>query len=529
LNQIHPEMKEKVMSKTVRKQDAAIKSYMRTGVGVLLAVALFLAGTINLESTPPLWWDEGWTLTVARSWVESGHYGRLLDGEPASPSLAAAFPVIAPIALSFRLLGVGIWQGRLVGVLFTLGALALIYYLACRLYDRSVAIGTLVVLLLMSPIHPVLVGRQVLGEMPMLFYLLAGYACFLSALRKSSWFMPVAVGLWAIALNTKAQVLPFWTASLVISLSVMLFRRRWSVARLLFIGLLSSLIASQLLLWLQQFLLHGWTVPASPIHGLYDVTALVPVLSIHLHALKYSLLFGLPVALGLCYAAFKFIWDRDKESLGVDLDVVRLALVVLASSWFAWYVLLSVGWPRYLFPAMFIGSIFAAALLRDLTDHFSLSSTIKRGGYALRHLRFNRQSAGALLATVLITMTFSVTLKTLYGSYVNGPSTSALQVAEFFNTHTVPDALIETYDSELFFLLDRRYHYPPDQISVKSIRRNVLHQDVPIDYDPLAADPDYLVVGPYSKLWQLYDPVLATGAFRLLRAYSRYDVYERVR
>ncbi len=259
------------------------------------------------------------------------------------------------------------------------------------------------------------------------------------------------------------------------------------------------------------------------------MTALVPVLSVRLSALVASLVVGLLVALGLCYAAFKFIWNRDKASLGVDLDVVRLALLVLASSWFAWYMLLSVGWGRYLFPVTFIGSIFAAALLRDLTDHFSLLFTLKRAGYALRHLRFNRLSAGALLATVLITMTFSGTLKILYGSYVNGASTSALQVAEFLNTHTVPDALIETYDSELFFLLDRRYHYPPDQIHVELIRRSVLHQHVPIDYDPLAADPDYLVVGPFSKLWQLYNPVLATGAFRLLRAYSRYDVYGRVR
>ncbi len=522
-------MKEKVMSETVRKQDSAKKSFVHAGAGALLALALLLIGTLNLESTPRLWWDEGWTLSVARNWVERGHYGRLLNGEPTSASLAAAFPVTAPIALSFRLLGVGIWQGRLVGVFFTLGALALIFYLACRLYDRSVAIWTLAVLLLMSPLHPFVAGRQVLGEMPMLFYLLAGYACFLLALRKSSWFMPVAVGLWAIALNTKAQVLPFWTASLLISLSVMLFRRRWSVARLLFIGLLSSLIASRLLLWLQQLLLHGRTVPVSPIHGLYDVTALVPELSIRLPALVVSLVVGLPAALGLCYAAFKIIWDRDKPSLGVDLDVVRLALLTLAGSWFAWYVLLSVGWPRYLFPATFIGSIFAAAMLRDLTDRFSLSSPIKRGGHARRYLGLIRQNASALLATVLIGVTFAVTMKALRGTYAVGADVSVVQVAEFLNTHTVPHALIETYDSELFFLLDRRYHYPPDQIHVELIRRTKLRQDVPIDYDPLAADPDYLVVGPYSKLWQLYDPVLSTGAFRLLRAYSRYDVYKRVR
>jgi len=483
-----------------------MKSFVRAGAGALLVVGVFVAGTINLESTPPLWWDEGWTLTVARTWVESGHYGRLLDGEPASPSLAAAFPVIAPVALSFRLLGVGIWQGRLVGVFFTLGALALIYYLACRLYDRSVAIWTLAVLLLMSPIHPVVAGRQVLGEMPALFYLLAGYACFLSALRKSPWFMPVAVGLWAIALNTKAQVLPFWTASLVISLSVMLFRRRWSVARLLFIGLLSSLIASRLLLWLQQLLLHGRTVPVSPIHGLYDITALVPALSIRLPALVVSLVVGLPVALGLCYAALKLIGDRNKTSRDVNLDVVRLALLALVGSWFAWYVLLSVGWPRYLFPATFIGSIFAAAMLRDLTDRFSLSSTIKRGSYARRYLRLIPQDTSALLATVLIGLTFAVTMKALHQAYIVDADASVQQVAEFLNTQTVPHALIETYDSELFFLLDRRYRYPPDQIHVELIRRTKLRQDVPIDYDPLAADPDYLVVGPYSKVWHQHNP-----------------------
>ena len=50
-----------------------------------------------------------------------------------------------------------------------------------------------------------------------------------------------------------------------------------------------------------------------------------------------------------------------------------------------------------------------------------------------------------------------------------------------------------------------------------------------VDYNPLAADPDYLVVGPFMRDWRLYDPVLATGAFRLLQRYGDYEVYERVR
>jgi hypothetical protein len=56
-----------------------------------------------------------------------------------------------------------------------------------------------------------------------------------------------------------------------------------------------------------------------------------------------------------------------------------------------------------------------------------------------------------------------------------------------------------------------------------------LAQDVSIDYDPLAADPDYLVVGPQSKVWGLYDEAVQSGAFRLVYDFSRYSLYQRVR
>jgi hypothetical protein len=56
---------------------------------------------------------------------------------------------------------------------------------------------------------------------------------------------------------------------------------------------------------------------------------------------------------------------------------------------------------------------------------------------------------------------------------------------------------------------------PLDQIHVELIRRTFLYDDATlIDYNPLTANPDYLVVGPHSKQWRLYDDVLKTGAFR---------------
>jgi hypothetical protein len=493
---------------------------------------LVVAATIELESAPPLWWDEGWTLTVARTWVERGHYGRLLDGQLAPPGLEAAFPVTAPIALSFRLLGVGVWQGRLVGVLFTLGTLALIYYLALHLYDRSVAIGTLIVLLFMSmhpDLHPVLMGRQVLAELPMLFYLLAGYACFLLALRQSLWFIPAVMIFWGIALVTKAQVLPFWIFSLLIPLLMMLFKRNWKLAGLIGISLSGSCVASQLFLWLQQLLLQGHTLAVTPIHGLYDVTAFVPMAWKRLQALIMILTVGSPALPGLCYTAWQFLTNRANAGQCIDVTITRIALLTLACSWLAWYAFFSVAWPRYLFPATFMGSMFTAALLADLTNGFRLSSMFKHTVDGLRHLQFRRQSSGGLLAILLIATASSVTLQTLYRSYVLYSDASALRVADFLNTHTAPNALIETYDSELFFLLDRRYHYPPDQIHVELNRRTFLGQAMPIDYNPLTAEPDYLVVGRHSKLWQLYNPVLRSGSFQPLRTYGRYDIYQRVR
>jgi hypothetical protein len=135
-----------------------------------------------------------------------------------------------------------------------------------------------------------------------------------------------------------------------------------------------------------------------------------------------------------------------------------------------------------------------------------------------------------IVVAVIIVTSVPRTAGALYKAYVLEADTSVQQAAEFLNSQTRPDALIETYDSELFFLLNRPYHYPPDQIHVALIRRTFLYDDnAVIDYDPLAANPDYLVVGPHSRQWRLYDSVLKTGQFRLIRAYKRYNVYERIR
>jgi 4-amino-4-deoxy-L-arabinose transferase-like glycosyltransferase len=498
---------------------------MRRNSIIPIALLIITAALLVLKpaQVPPLWFDEGWDLSVARNWVETGQYAQLLMGNPISASmLNTGLPAIAPIALSFHLFGVGIWQGRLSGGFFVLATLALLYYLARRLYNPQVAIGTLLVTLLMSAhpeIHPILIGRQGLGEMPLLFYILAGYASFLSAWRKPGLFMPLAIVFWGLALMTKPLGVPFLLVSLVIPLIVTLLGRRWKSTALLASGLSGSLLVYGMLNWLQRRYIYGENLIPVPIPDLYSVTAIVPLVRVRWVALLVTMAFGLPTVLGLGYAARKFIRHRDFTGLDQGQEVVRMALLVLAGSWLTWYAALSVGWARYLFPPVFIGSLFVAAFLQRLLGG-TPSLVAQRKG-----VRF----ADILLAVVLISAVAPGSVRTLYEAYTRDGDASVVETASFLNTETPPGASVETYEGELLFLLNRPYHYPPNQVQVQLNRRTFLGQDVPIDYDPRVADPDYLVVGPHGRLWQLYEPVLNTGEFRLLQANKRYEIYQRIR
>lgn len=246
-------------------------------------------------------------------------------------------------------------------------------------------------------------------------------------------------------------------------------------------------------------------------------------------ALVVVILFGIPTLLGLSYGIWRVAENRHDTKWTLP-EQVNVAVLVLASSWFAWFVLFSVGWVRYIFPPIFLGSIFVARMIYDFTRNYDIPYTLQHGFALFRDRAFNKHTVGALLVLVIVLTSVPRTLVALHKTFVLDADNSVQYAAEFLNSQTPAGALIETYDSELFFLLKRPYHYPPDQIPVELIRRTFhYNEDARIDYDPLTSNPDYLVVGPHSKRWRLYEPVLKTGAFRLRQSYSRYQIYERVR
>ena len=507
--------------------------YRRLAQGALVVAGLGFILLWRMDRAPLLWWDEGWTLTVARNWVERGFYGRLLNGELASPGLSASLSVVASVALSFRLFGVGIWQGRLPGLLFTCAALWLIYYLTRQLYNRPTALAALAVGLVMAPdpgLHPIYVGRQVLAEMPMLLFLLGGFAAFLLSTRRSVWWLLLADFFWGLSLATKAQVLPFWTVALMAGLLFVLLKRQRKLVALFALGLAGSYGWFQVFSGLQLWVIGASLPPTAPLQGLYDITALAPDSLLRVNILLSIGFIGLPAAAGLFHQAWAWLRQRLPSSAGAELPAIRLALLVLAGSWFVWYVVFSIGWERYLFPPVFLSSFFVAAMLQELSGDFNVPWVVANAGGMLRRGRVTRQGLGALFVVFLVGIMLPLSLGTW--RVLLQPDSSrdaATEVAAFLNTSTQPNALIETYESELFFLLHRAYHYPPDQLHIELNRRLFLEQPVNIDYDPLVANPDYLVVGSFGSQWRLYDPVLAGGDFRLVRTFDTYYVYERVR
>lgn len=498
-------------------------------VGGLLLLIIFGSGLFRLESFPPLWFDEGWTVCVARTWVEQGHYGCLLRGEPAPPSLAAHFPVVASVAASFKLFGIGIWQARAVGLLYTFSAFLLLYVVARRIYNRSVAIAALMLLILVPlkwSIHPLFIGRQVLGEMPMLCFLLAGYACALRIDSRQRWLV-AAIVCWSLAWMTKGQLAPFFIISLAGAAVLAGFRGEWASVRRLTVLLGGSWVGYRLLVVAKDLVLAGHTMPHPPVDGMTEAIALVLVPSIRLETIRYMLMVWPEYTLGLGYGVWR-LWRFDcRDGKRPIEQTVRTMLLLLAISWLAWFAFLCAGEPRYALPGLFIAAPFTAAFFHDLTNGFDARFVRNALSALVRTRRLTAQGIQAAAVVVLLVVMGWVVVQERYAFRSREDDRDLFALITYLHAATPPTALIETYDSELFLFLNRRYTYALPKVLVDVIRHDQ-YPDWSVSYDPLEANPDYLVVGEYGRWAGFYKPLIEQNRLRLVKTIGRYQIYSPV-
>ncbi|MFB3906634.1 MAG: ArnT family glycosyltransferase [Acidobacteriota bacterium] len=482
---------------------------------VLSLLLVFVIGTgLTLKETPALTYDEGWTLMVAKNWTEGrGYTQSLLDKPVPAKMLNIGFPAVAPMALSLLTLGVGIWQARLPSLLFTVASLGMLCVLTIWLFDRVIARTALLALFFASMgFHPFFWGRLAIGEPAGVCYLLAAFVLFLAGESRSVAFLMLSGGLLALACVTKVQFVPFVSIGLIVPLALLAYRKSSAQACTLIYWLGSFSLSCALFFLVQRLLVGDERLTE---RGLYTSTAFVPNIDVRLSALYSVVTHGLPTVVALVVACRSF-----SSNLTTRKEIARTALLAFSLSWVVWYVCSSVGWARYMYPCIMVGSPFVGKLLHSLVAHTRLA-------FADRRWR-----TGLLLASVTaVPLVWSGAL-TLVGLHdtIKSRDDSLVEVARFFE-HLPKGQVIESFDMQVFFLLQtRQYHYPPDRVQLLLNRRSFLGEQVSIDYDPLMADPDYLVVGPAGRWLKVYDDIRYDPRhFIPVGRAGSYEVYRRAR
>jgi 4-amino-4-deoxy-L-arabinose transferase-like glycosyltransferase len=143
--------------------------YQKMVVTLLVLMAVFF-GFFHLKESPPLNADEGYFIQSSTNITVYGTEGlQMAPGviDRLSDTNSAGYPLIYTLAAWFKLVGVGIMEGRVLMVMFLLGFVVLSYMLARRLYGNVIATAVLLLVATFPPLYGN--GKAVMGEMPGMF------------------------------------------------------------------------------------------------------------------------------------------------------------------------------------------------------------------------------------------------------------------------------------------------------------------------------------------------------------------------
>lgn len=499
---------------------AAGRLASRLALLVVLALVLLLT-LYHQPYYPATWFDEGLVLQGAINLVRFGQYAmrsaegfRLLD----QPLIANGPGVVLPISGAFALLGIGLLQARLVVAVYTALAAAAFFAVAKRLFGGPTAAWVSLSLLLAVPQEGFLFfGRQVLGNVPALFYFLMGYLLWLNALEKGKTAPAIGAGLlFGLAAVTKNQYGLLLLALPIAWLADRLFYKRMETktVALVFATAVACLGAWYILQWA----LVGWEDFGKHLRAVSS-SSRVTVFAFRPMRIRGSLwylfrsgwpLFALP---GLAQGLWA-CWKRDPSN---RRQLLILAFVLV---WLGWYVFASVGWHRYAFEVYAMGALLTGRFVVDAVSFLQTVST--RSSERSRVLL--RRAALLLVSAIIIggVVGLALHVRCIFAA----PDTSAHEFARRLQTHVPPDAVIESWEWQIDALAPLTYHHPTNDWVDKMTAALQFGDELESSYDPFVHQPAYLIDGPFSKWTGLYAQHLADGCCALLFSVGPYDLYQ---
>jgi len=475
----------------------------------------------RLGSYPSTWYDEGLNTITANTFLTHRVYGTVTTRgvNPFDPAVTTGPTINIPVAFLFGLFGTGTFQARVIPALYALLAILLVYRQFEALNGGRAALFSTFVFLLMPPIAStgfLLLGRQVLGETASFAFILLGLWFWLKDFETPgliwSLLAGTAFGLAgisklqsSISLGTTIAILSllryFWTKS----------GRRLSsfIPPVLMIFLIVGWMTLQFTGYSQAFQLENQQANQEAIRLL-----LIP--GFWQRSLSRSgilMLVGMLIALAMSVAQLMkvrdiSIWSRREWTFAA------FGLMTLFSS--LWWSLFSIGWPRYAYfgwmSALFIISLQAWTAFRKIQDsNIFANERVRRFGYPLA-------SAGLVLLTIGIH----------FPPILRAPvEDDAQRMAAYIREHVTEDDVIESWDWQVDALSGHpKFSHPPQLLLLLATQQRFLERaEFDLEYPLLGADPDYLLIGPFSSWTNIYGFHDVEAYFTEINTYGPYTLW----
>ena len=424
-----------------------MEKYRAPGAWALLALAcalLLFFATYRLSEAPHIWYDEGYFTQTAQNFMLSGQQVlQVAPGEFVSAStVTGGYPLILPVALSYKLFGVGVLQGRFVMVVFIIAFFLAAVYLVTLLFGMRFALWSAFLIASFPMLYGT--GKSVLGEVPGLFFFLSMLIA-LVYLERSRYRSLFAYGASAAAAGLCVVTKPIFILSLpAIALVWFLYRKsipvRWSGVVLVVLVFIAALVPWFLL----QFGTHDslaniLTFYTNP----YEVTNLAKNVLANLLLFVTDITPFYALSVFALWGCSMLVRRRRGESMSPveAVGFVFAALVMLA-------FLRMPGWYRYLFPAIMVGMLFMPYALWRMGEWVQGRIKMPSVASALPWL---------VLSLLIIAQTYQTANASFVATYYNSHMTRDLTAA--LNS-LPPSVSIFVYNApEAVILLPSRNYY----------------------------------------------------------------------
>lgn len=479
----------------LRLRDMSISRAEIFGVIALFALITF-ASTYKLAESPGVWSDEGYLLQASKSLaIHGAQFLQVAPGQFVSTaSVTVGYPLLAPIALSFKLFGIGLLQARVVMAFYILAFCAASYALMRVLFNPRMALWSLAPVAGFAQLYGN--GRAVLGEVPGLFFFMLTLL-MLDRLERSGYRDMRLYAFFGLSAGLSFVTKPIFILMLPAFLIAYLVRYRSIPIRITNIVVCCGAFAAPILVWF--FLQFGSDAAFSDVVNFYanpygsdNIPSLI-VQNLKRFVTEQTTLFTLVVSAAWAVA----LYLRRTSVRVAEIAAFAFCLVVTLA------YLRTPGWYRYLFPATTIALVFFAPSVAAIYER--MAGRVRISG----RWRFLPYIAIGALALVLVIQLFTT-------SYVAGYFGSTRTEALETHIATLPkDATIYFYDvpEVAFFAPSERYYQyinPDHEFGI-----------IGADTLPYLADSDYVVM-----LASASTSVDVSG-FEPLQAANRYIVFKQ--